>query len=495
MKKMKIQFLIIALMPTLCFSQWNQLGKDIDGKAAGEQFGTTISLNANGKVLVSSAPRAMENSVMVGKVSVFDWKDTAWVQKGADILGTNQGDIFGESVSLSADGNTVAIGAPGYNAPTYLSANGPTGYTRIFDWNGTAWVQRGTDINGEAPNDVAGSSVSLSANGNIIAIGASSNSGANGNSSGHCRIYEWSGSAWNQKGTDIDGKAAKDYAGSVSLNAAGTIIAIGAAANDDGGTNAGHVRVFEWSGADWIQKGIAVNGDATNASLGSHVAMDTSGNSFITGGFSFVNGALGFARVFEWNGTNYAQKGQLLLGDSGSDFFGTSLDINALGNIIGVGALTGKKGYARIFEFIGNSWVQQGTDFIGEGTGDQFGRSLSLNANGNIIAIGTQYNDGNGSNAGHVRVFEKEAALNLEEINDFEVYSIYPNPTQDFLQIVSKSGVKSYLIVSVDGKILVENQLEVNAAFTIDFSTLKTGIYFLMLQTNNQNTKLKIIKN
>ena len=77
-----------------------------------------------------------------------------------------------------------------------------------------------------------------------MAIGATGNDGA-GSNAGHTRVYEYSGSAWVQKGSDIDGEAAGDYSGrSVSLSNDGRTVAIGAIFNDGTGSNAGHVRVY-----------------------------------------------------------------------------------------------------------------------------------------------------------------------------------------------------------------------------------------------------------
>ena len=65
------------------------------------------------------------------------------------------------------------------------------------------WSQKGGDIDGEAADDQSGWSVSLSGNGNIVAIGANKNDGT-GTDAGHVRVYEYSGSSWSQKGGDID---------------------------------------------------------------------------------------------------------------------------------------------------------------------------------------------------------------------------------------------------------------------------------------------------
>ena len=106
-------------------------------------------------------------------------------------------------------------------------------------------TQIGNDINGEIANDYSGWSVSLSSDGSVVAIGATSNS-ANGNNSGHVRIYKNVNNTWTQVGSDIDGEAAEDSSGiSVSLSADGSVIAIGAPANDGNGSNSGHTRVYQ----------------------------------------------------------------------------------------------------------------------------------------------------------------------------------------------------------------------------------------------------------
>ena len=133
-------------------------------------------------------------------------------QIGQDIDGKVAGDFSGESVSLSANGKIIAIGA-------HLNDNNGvnSGHVRVFEWDGTNWVQVGQDIDGEAPGDSSGVSVSLSANGNIVAIGANENDG-NGNFSGHVRVFNWNGTDWIKVGQDIDGKANFDFSGtSVSL--------------------------------------------------------------------------------------------------------------------------------------------------------------------------------------------------------------------------------------------------------------------------------------
>ena len=147
--------------------------------------------------------------------------DGYWKQLGQDIIGEALGDQFGISVSLSSDGKTLAVGAN-----TNDNENGEdSGHVRVFglDDNGSSWKQIGQDIDGEAAFDYSGYSVSLSADGNIVAIGADWNDG-NGEDSGHVRVYQMdvSSSAWTQLGQNVEGEAAGDDSGiSVSLSSDG----------------------------------------------------------------------------------------------------------------------------------------------------------------------------------------------------------------------------------------------------------------------------------
>ena len=100
-----------------------------------------------------------------------------------------------------------------------------------------------------------GSSVSLDSDGDRLAIGSEYTDG-NGSNSGDVQIYSWNGSSWTQLGSDIDGEALGDRSGaSVSLDSDGDRVAIGANGNDGNGSDAGHVRIFNWNGSNWVQLG------------------------------------------------------------------------------------------------------------------------------------------------------------------------------------------------------------------------------------------------
>ena len=126
-----------------------------------------------------------------------------------------------------------------------------------------AQTQVGSDIDGEAAHDYSGISVSINSTGDRVAIGARYNDGT-GSNAGHVRIYEYSNSSWTQLGSDIDGEAADDWSGySVSMDSAGDRVAIGAYKNDGTGSNAGHVRVYSVSTSTTNSAPVASNAAVT----------------------------------------------------------------------------------------------------------------------------------------------------------------------------------------------------------------------------------------
>ena len=216
-----------------------QVGSDIDGEAGGDYSGHSVSLSSDGSIVAIGAYANDGNGNFSGHVRVYQNVSGTWTQVGSDIDGEAASDYSGWSVSLSSDGSIVAIGAYGNNG------NGTSsGHVRIYQNVSGTWTQVGSDIDGEAADDNSGRSVSLSSDGSIVAIGAYGNNG-NGTNSGHVRVYQNISGTWMQYGPDINGEAADDNSGYyVSISKDGSTVAIGAYKNDGNGTNSGHTRVI-----------------------------------------------------------------------------------------------------------------------------------------------------------------------------------------------------------------------------------------------------------
>jgi hypothetical protein len=268
---------LFILFSLSLFAQ-SQIGSDIDGEAADDRSGYSVSLSSDGSTVAIGAYLNDGNGTDAGHVRVYKNINGTWTQQGSDIDGEAAGDQSGYSVSLSSDGSTMAIGA-------HLNDGNGTdaGHVRVYkNINGT-WTQQGSDIDGEAADDRSGKSVSLSSDGSTVAIGAHLNDG-NGISAGHVRVYKNINGTWTKQGSDIDGEAAGDQSGcSVSLSSDGSTVAIGAILNDGKGTDAGHVRVYKNINGTWTQQGSDIDGEAAGDVTGRSVSLSSDGSTVAIG--------------------------------------------------------------------------------------------------------------------------------------------------------------------------------------------------------------------
>ncbi|MFY0673403.1 MAG: choice-of-anchor D domain-containing protein [Bacteroidia bacterium] len=348
------------------------------------------------------------SGIGIGVISAASPLGSTGAQIGLDIDGEASNDYSGTSVSLSSDGTIMAIGAHGYDG---IGSN--SGYVRVFKFSGDSWSQLGGDLEGEARGDESGYSISISGNGTVLAIGARINDGGV-TKAGHVRVFYYDGSSWNQLGSDIDGESNYDYSGySVSLSSDGTIIAIGAPTNDGNGGNSGHVRVYKYSGSSWGQLGGDINGEASGDESGTSISLNSDGTILAIGApYNSGNGSnSGHVRVYQYSSSSWSQLGGDIDGEASGDESGRSVSLSSDGTLLAIGATENNEngsgsGHVRVYKYSGNSWSQLGSDIDGEASGDESGSSVSLSSDGTVLAIGAKLNDGNGSNSGHLRLYQ-----------------------------------------------------------------------------------------
>ena len=388
---------------------WEQHGLAVIGNTSDDQLGTSVAIDSN--TLVVGAPGVSDNDDRPGYVQVyykqFDFVVHQWMWDLVETFtGNTNGDLFGEFVTISEDGKTLAIGAPGY----YEKKDRP-GYTRVYTRDdkdaGSTWTKLGEDIKGAEKGDQSGHSVSLSADGKTIAIGGTCNND-NGRYAGHVRVYtvfESDGSSaasWQQIGQDIDGEAISDQSGySVSLSADGMTIAIGAIRNDGVWEDSGHVRIYNLVGDEWEQIGQDIDGENKWDRFGSSVSMSSDGRIVAIGApFNDDNGSSsGKVKVYRLDSTEgkWVQVGQDINGEA-RDWSGRSVSLSS-GKTLAIGADRngangGSSGHVRVYSLIGSdddslSWIQVGKDIYGVEATDSAGWSVSLSSDGKVVAIGS----------------------------------------------------------------------------------------------------------
>ncbi|MBA5793541.1 T9SS type A sorting domain-containing protein [Flavobacterium sp. xlx-214] len=501
---MNKKILFFLLISSLGFSQV-QIGQDIEGEVANGECGHSVFFSANGKIIAIGEPL---NSIGVGKnsgqVRVYQNKTGFWEPIGNRLFGDNIDDKCGYSVALSFDGSIIATGAIGVK--TKLNGNdfNGAGQVRVYQNKNfsifSAWNQIGQDIKGKIVkhqslwvNESLGTSLALSNDGNVLAIGIPNGNGSN-YGEGNVRIYQNISGVWVQQGIDINGEATNDRSGSensISLSADGKVVAIGSKFNSTNGVNSGHVRIFKNVSGIWTQIGNDIEGVSNDLS-GSSVSLSADGSIIAIG--SPGNGS-GHVRIFKNISGVWVQQGKDILGEDIGERSGFSISLSANGSVVAIGAPYNKdangvaSGHVRIYQNISGVWIQQGKDIKGEAEYDQFGHSISLSGDGKKIVIGAPGNDGFDNNSGHVRVYDLSGVLSNNEFVQ-QNFNIYPNPTSDILNI----GLENNLVLE---QVTVYNNLgqvvKTTSEDVIDVSQLAKGLYFVEVITNQGKATKKVV--
>jgi hypothetical protein len=258
----------------------------------GRSFGGDFALSSDGSTaIIGEGPDT---------AWVFDRSGESWTrQTRLRLEGTVGG---GGLVALSADGNTAVLAGP--------SAPGPVA-AWAFTRTGATWSPSGTRLvaSGAGPRPPGGreelesfaSSVAISANGDVILVGASWDAG----NTGATWVFTRSGSGWSQQGpklTSSSPSTEEHFGNSVSLSASGDMALIGAVDHKEGPTEGdppqGAAYVFARSAATWTQTAKLVDGEhkpyESRWGLANTVALSADGNTALLGGY---NHALVFTRL------------------------------------------------------------------------------------------------------------------------------------------------------------------------------------------------------
>jgi len=488
MKKIILLFLVL---PFLMVAQV-QIGQDIDGEAAGDQFGYDTSVSTSGdRLAVSGKFYDGINGVDSGYVKVYDIDNNSIIQLGDNIYGEGSNDKSGTSIALSADGNRLAI-----SAENNTGINGAgSGHVRIFELQNNNWIQLGNDIDGDVAGDQSGYAIAFSKNGNTVSICSYRNDTTN-NDAGQVRVFQFNGTDWIQLGASIYGTQNSDYLGRfMELSFDGLTMALSYKPFN----SPGFVRVYQFKNTNWIQIGDNLEGEGFNDNFGVSLDLSNDGNILAVGASRNDGNGVdsGHVRVFQNSNSNWIQIGDDIDGDHADDFFGNSLDLSDDGLVLAVGAsrsdgINGTNidsGQVKLFEYSNAQWNQIGSSIYGEGVGDFFGYSLSLSLDSETLAIGGFRNDVNGTDSGHVRVFDLSPILSIEEILILE-FSMFPNPTktQFSIQLNPSVQLEQLSIYNTLGQMVLTSEEKV-----VDSSKLSSGSYIVEITTNQGKSSKKLI--
>ena len=354
--------------------EWQQIGQDIvitNSTTTGTHFNLQdpglMAIAADSTVDYLVIGYGEGGSAEQGMVSVYEYVDpfNSWNLAGTPMFGAAAGSRFGTAVDMNADGNVIAVGAPGQN--------GSPGLINIYqrDSNGE-WGQRGDAIVGDTATTVVselGRSVSLSASGDRVAAGA---------------------------------RTMPDAAESYSLS---MVV----------------IEVYEYNlfgDLKWTALGDGINGGSLTTSTGWYVDLSDAGDVMVVSNaylqeadFVNINPDDLVVQAYQWVNGDWEQLGGNLHAGIEGPKSGFVVSLSGDGLTIGMGdsgTSTGGRGrgHAHIYKFIDNDWMQVGPNIMGQADGDSFGFSVALSGDGTRFAAGAPYNRAAGSDTGRVRVFE-----------------------------------------------------------------------------------------
>ncbi len=403
--------------------------------AAGDAFGYSTALSSDGNTLAVGAPGA---NGTVGAVYVYArtngaWSQQAYLQPPDTIVGL----WAGFSVALSADGNTLAVGAP-------RPGDEVGGTVYIYERSGTTWsiatAFRKDDFYFDMYSTGFGWSVALSGDGSTLAVGAPLEQYygdsivpvpglylAPGHQFGGVYVLQrtgatWSGAYWSTGATAGATLAYVKYPNpgpvyeprfgwSVALSRDGGTLAVGATGLAPTCYCNGEVFVYTGSGNVWTYQAMLVSSDSTEGiDFGWSVALNDDGNALATGA-PHGPGA-GAASVFSRTNGSWSPQAYLSASNAGaSDGFGLSVTLSADGNALAAGAigedsaLTGitagspneaatgngapDSGAVYAFTRANGNWSQQFyVKASNTGSVDAFGVAVALSADGDTLAVG-----------------------------------------------------------------------------------------------------------
>ncbi len=375
-------------------------------------------------------------------------------------------DRFGTSISLSDDGNVLAVGAPTEDGSSQ-GINGQvddrranSGAAYVFRRNGGFWVQEAylKAFNNTTNGDQFGWSLSLSGDGNILAVSANGEdrsvsgaivSGVAFENTGAVYLFSRSTSNWvsDYYIKETNQSRGDQFGHKVVLSKDGRTLAVGVpledgsstgvnAAHNDNAPESGAVFVFQFrnvSGQNrWeLHSYIKASNTGQNDRFGDSIALSDNGETLAVGApnedgsSAGVNGLqndnapeTGAVYVFRLTNNKWSQQAYIKPSNpSQNDRFGLSVSLSGDGNLLSTGAPnedgsstqinavqndnTANTGAVYVFRIINGVWSQQAYIKASNAEADDnFGQSVSLSRDGNLLAVGAFAEDGTSKGIG-----------------------------------------------------------------------------------------------
>ncbi len=384
--------------------KWRQEDLRPQDTLSGKDYGRVVCVSADGNILAVGAPDATIGGIaFAGAVYLYRFNGHYWLPyQTISAQEKKAGSKFGAALSLSADGDVLAVGAPEHG-----EAEAKTGTTYLFCRDVDQW-QEVQIIPGKENGEKFGGAISLSADGGVLAIGASGAMFSGQPKYGAVYLFKHTETEWALEARLTQTQWPGYFGTAVHLNANGTVLAVGLPRVPADNVNQGRVLVFNHNGINWPTDGVLLKRPGyllSYVDFGCAISLTADGNTLAIGCrrdseqgqvylFNYKDG--------QWAYSNVALRMSPPMKDA---YFGISVSFSGDGLSLAVGASSSSAATstAYLFKKENDQWVEQ-IKFEHAGSADAWiGTSVSLSANGDVFAMGAVAVNANIAN-GFVRV-------------------------------------------------------------------------------------------
>lgn len=362
---------------------------------SGEWFGNCTAVSDDGNTFVATSYR--NDGVNQSQYVCNVFEKTGQYFSPSHILVSpasyQSGTLSEQNVSISGDGNTIALGLFGSMSQGVVSV-----FTRIgTTWEHQALLTPNVQTNGQ----LFGAAVSLNYDGTVCAIGTSDSSTAY--SPGSAYVFVKSGGVWSQQ-TKIDppdGVHGGYFGRFLSISGDGNTLAVSAISNAN---NPLMPYIYVRSGSAWNLQSRLVLSDGGNLNIGIGVFITLSSDGNTCG---FLSNSINTGMfLFERTGSSWTQTAKILTGlGPASSHMSRDGTTCIVGSITGHGAGGSMTGNAHVSVKRNGVWTSPIKLMAVDGQhDDRFGLPVLLNSDGTAAFISAVNGGGNYKDAIYIFV-------------------------------------------------------------------------------------------
>ena len=302
---------------------------------AGDRYGCSVSVSANGLVRAIGAYNWDSGSSNVGVVYIDDLVAGAWVERGkVESPEPVAGDLFGWSVSLNSDGSQLTVGQPYYSGD---------GAIFTLTWGGSSWSS-GTRLDSPSSGgaNFFGSFHAQSSDGTVLIVQEQDSTNlTEAGVTGNVFAYDWVTSAWVKRSTDLVPvlTTGSTFGSSLFLSSDGEIAFVGNYLHGTGG----EVEIYDYTNPGWTHRVTFESSDVAASDLfGGDVVYAESENKILVGagGQDFIVSGDGVVYLFTLSGSTVTELGFLASETPQNEGYAGTLGVDSAYTVVVVGEIS-----------------------------------------------------------------------------------------------------------------------------------------------------------